>query len=115
MHELGVVFRVIDIVEDVAKENNLTEVSSVTLELGEVCTVVEEYLQDIWKWAINRTQFLKHCVLYCETIEAITYCEDCKQTYPTVQYGKTCPHCGSVHTYLLQGNESTIKEIPAEE
>ena len=34
MHELGVVFHVIKIVEEVATENELTEVESVTLELG---------------------------------------------------------------------------------
>ena len=36
MHELGVVFHVIKMVEEIVSENNLTEVSSVTLELGEV-------------------------------------------------------------------------------
>ncbi len=40
MHELGVVFRVLDMVEEVAAENELTEVESVTLELGEVTTVI---------------------------------------------------------------------------
>lgn len=36
MHELGVVFYVIDDVEKVAKENNVQRVHSVTLEVGEV-------------------------------------------------------------------------------
>ena len=36
MHELGVVFQAIKIVEKVAKENNLTEIESVTVEIGEV-------------------------------------------------------------------------------
>ena len=39
MHELGVVFNVIDTIEDVGKENNLTNVQTVTLELGEVSSV----------------------------------------------------------------------------
>ena len=34
MHELGVAFRVIDTVKDVARENDLTQIHSVTLELG---------------------------------------------------------------------------------
>ena len=40
MHELGVAFRVIDTVKDVARENDLTQIHSVTLELGEVSTVI---------------------------------------------------------------------------
>ena len=27
---------------------------------------------------------------------------------------RTCPHCGSGRTYLVQGNEFIIKEISAE-
>ena len=49
MHELGVVFHVIKMVEEICEENNLTEIESVTLELGEVSTVIESYLHDVWK------------------------------------------------------------------
>ena len=52
MHELGVVFHVIKMVEEICEENNLTEIESVTLELGEVSTVIESYLHDVWKWAV---------------------------------------------------------------
>ena len=51
------------------------------------------------------------CELKIEQIDAVTYCEDCKKEYPTVKYGKICPHCGSEHTFLLKGNEFNIKEI----
>lgn len=53
--------------------------------------------------------------LEIETIPAITFCEDCEETYPTVQHGKICPYCGSEHTYLVQGNEHQIKEIEVSE
>lgn len=112
MHELGVVFHVIRMVEDVAKENDLTEIASVTLEIGEVSGIIESYLQNCWKWSVEKKSDIMHgAKLYVETIPAVTYCEDCSQTYGTVQYGKTCPHCGSGHTYLLRGNEFNIKEI----
>ena len=45
MHELGVVFHVIKKVEEVAAENNITEINSVTLQIGEVSTVIEQYLR----------------------------------------------------------------------
>ncbi len=112
MHELGVVFHVIKMVEEICEENNLTEIESVTLELGEVSTVIESYLHDVWKWAVvNRSEHMKTAKLYVEQIPAITYCEDCGKTYGTVEHGKICPYCGSEHTYLQQGNEFNIKEI----
>ena len=112
MHELGVAFRVIDTVKDVARENDLTQIHSVTLELGEVSTVIESYLQNCWKWAVKREgEMLEDTLLVVETIPAVTYCEDCRRTYDTVAHGKICPHCGSEHTYLIQGNEFNIKEI----
>ena len=114
MHELGVVFHVIKMVEEIVTENDLTQVDSVTLELGEVSTVIESYLHDVWKWAVEkRSEHMHGCKLKVETIPAITFCEDCKQEYGTVAHGKICPHCGSEHTYLLRGNEFNIKEIEA--
>ena len=114
VHELGVVFNVIEAVEEIAKENELKKIESVTLELGEVSTVIPEYLTDCWDWAVKRNDLFGDTKLLLEKIPAVTFCEDCKKTYPTVLHGKICPHCGSGRTYLLQGNEFIIKEISAE-
>ncbi|MCR5396867.1 MAG: hydrogenase maturation nickel metallochaperone HypA [Lachnospiraceae bacterium] len=111
MHELGVVFKVIDDIKEVAAENDITKVESVTLQLGKVSAVIPNLLEDCWKWAVDREELMKGCELVIEPIEAITFCEDCKQEYDTIQHGKICPNCGSEHTYLLQGNEFMIKEI----
>lgn len=112
MHELGVVFQVIKTVEEVAEENALTQIGSVTLEIGEVSGIIESYLQNCWKWAtVKRSEILKDARLIVERIPAVTYCEDCEKTYGTVAHGKICPYCDSERTYLVQGNEFNIKEI----
>ena len=115
MHELGIVFHILDAIEDVAKEQQLTKVSSVTIEVGEVSTVIPQYLVDCWQWACKKREgeLMRDAELKYETIKADTYCEDCGKTYETVKYAKICPHCGSEHTYLLEGNEVQIKEIEA--
>ena len=114
MHELGVTFHIMDHQEKVAKENQVTHIHSVTLELGEVSTVIESYLQNCWTWAAKKRPLFADAKLIVETLPAITYCEDCEKMYPTVEYGKICPHCGSERTYLLQGSEFNIKEIEVE-
>ena len=104
MHELGVVFHVIKTVEEVAKENQLTEIEAVTLQLGEVSGVIESYLQNCWKWAVEKkSEILKESALVVETYPAVTFCEDCEKTYGTVEHGKICPYCGSERTYLSAG------------
>ena len=47
MHELGVVFHIIDSLEEVAKENDVTQIQSVTIEIGEVSTVIPHYLTGV--------------------------------------------------------------------
>ena len=99
--------------KEIAEQNELTEIDSVTLELGEVSGVVSDYLKDCWAWYAKKTPLIQNASLEFETIPAITWCNACKTTYPTVQYGKTCPNCGSGETWLQQGNEMNIKQIVA--
>lgn len=42
MHELSMVVSVIDIVEQVAKENNLTHIQKICIKRGEFCGVLED-------------------------------------------------------------------------
>ncbi len=111
MHELGVVFHIMDALEEVAKENNVSHVQSVTVEVGEVSTVISEYLTDCWAWAIQKRPLLTDCDMKVEILPAVTWCDGCKTEYGTVAHGRICPHCGSEKTWLLRGNELNIKEI----
>lgn len=113
MHELGVVFHCIREINEIARENAVTRIRSVTVELGEVSTVIPYYFEDCWNWAVKKETVLRDAALIIEKIEAVTHCEDCGQDYPTVAYGRQCPHCGSEHTWLLRGNEIFIKQLEA--
>ena len=114
MHELGIVFNITKQIDEIAKENKVNKVTSLTVEVGEVSTVVPEYFTDCFEWAKKKTEYLKDCKLNLVVLSALSYCEDCKQTYNTVKYGKTCPHCKSEHTYLVTGNEVKMKQIEVE-
>ena len=113
MHELGTIAYVIDTVEKLAVENELTTIASVTLEVGEVSGIVPEFLTDFWLYARKKTTYLQDAELKIETLPAVTYCQDCGKTYPTLQYAKICPYCQSSNTFLITGNEYIIKEIEA--
>lgn len=111
MHELGLINYAVKQVLQVAEENHVDKVASVTLEFGEVSGIVTSYLISYWNWYTKKFPVLDGAVLKTEEIPAVTWCDDCHITYSTVKYGKTCPHCGSGKTWLLRGNEMRIKEI----
>ena len=93
----------------------MQHVDGVVMNIGEVSTVVPEYLSDCWRWAADREAMLKGCELKINTVPAVSWCDGCKSEYATVAHGKTCPLCGSDRTWLLRGNEVEIKEIEIKE
>lgn len=111
MHELGIVYHIIRDVENVARANGVSRISSVTLLLGEVSGVVPDLLLDAWRWAADKKSITEGAELIVEPVAAVTHCASCGRDYATVEHGKTCPHCGGGETYLLQGQEVMIKQI----
>lgn len=113
MHELGVVFHCIKEINQIAEENEVKKINSVTVEIGEVSSVVPYLFEDCWNWAVKKETVLKDAKLIIEVPKAVTHCEACCKDYPTVKHGKICPHCGSENTFLLEGNGIMIKQIEA--
>ena len=111
MHELGIVFYIIRDVKKAAEENGVEHVSAVVMNIGEVSTIIPEYLTDCWRWAADKEDLLRGAELRINTVPAVTFCEGCGREYGTVAHGKICPHCGSENTYLLRGNEVEIQEL----
>lgn len=113
MHELGIIVHVAKSLEDIAKQNQLEKIGSVTLEIGEVSGVVPEYLTDCWEYYRKKTPLIEDAEMKIEMLSAVTVCEKCQNTYETVKYGRQCPYCESWDTSLVTGNECSIKEIEA--
>lgn len=114
MHELGIVVHAVDELEKVAVENNVSKITKVTMEIGEVSAIVPDLFKDAFEWCKKKSEHLKEAELEMIIIEGISYCRDCKNTFKTTTYAKQCPHCNSTNTYLVTGNEVTIKSVEAE-
>ena len=63
MHELGVVFYVVKDVKQVAEENAVEKIASVTLQIGEVTGIIHEYLVDCWNWARKKEPVMEEAEL----------------------------------------------------
>ena len=113
MHELGIVMNVLEQVDAAAAEYKAEKVMKVTMEVGEVSSIVPALFTDAFNWAKKKTGYLKDAELEMIIIEGRTYCQSCGETYKTTEHGKKCPHCGSFETYLLTGDQVIIKDIDA--
>ena len=113
MHELGIVMNVLEQADAAAADYGAEKVLRVTMEVGEVSSVVPELFIDAFNWAKKKTRFLREAELEMIIIEGRTYCQSCDETYKTTEYGKKCPHCGSYETYLLTGDQVIIKDMAA--
>jgi hydrogenase nickel incorporation protein HypA/HybF len=114
MHEMRIVLHLAKTLDETAEENKLKAIGKVVLQVGEVSGIMTDLFTDAWDYFKVRHPVLKESTLVLETIPAVTWCDNCKQTYETLKYGKQCPYCGSGETWLLRGNECVIKEIEAE-
>lgn len=113
MHELGIVVKVLEQVDRVAEDYKTQKILKVTMEVGEVSTIVPDLFTDAFDWAKKRTRFAQDAQLEIILIEGRTYCRTCGETYKTTAHGKQCPHCGSLETYLITGDQVIIKDIAA--
>ena len=113
MHELGIVVKVLEQVDQLAAEYKAEKILKVTMEVGEVSSIVPDLFTDAFDWAKKKTRFAQEAELEMIIIEGRTYCRSCGETYKTVAHGKKCPHCGSFDTYLLTGDQIIIKDVSA--
>lgn len=112
MHELGIMYHVIDHVLKVVKENDLTEVEAVVLQVGELSSVVPKYLEACYPAAVDGTM-LENTLLEIEMLPANAICKGCGKVYGLAENKERCPVCGDEARELISGQEFYIKEIRA--
>lgn len=112
MHELGIVMGLVDTVKRIFKEQNLTEIASITLQIGELSSVVPGFLRQCYPAAVDGT-VMEQTKLIIETIQGNVMCCKCGKVYRFLEHNKGCPNCGDIEKEILCGNEFIIKEIEA--
>ncbi len=114
MHELGLVFEVVKTVERVAKEENVSSVRSITLQVGELSLVIPSYLEDCFPAAIDKKPLFADTELVIETIPGMARCDKCGKEFNVIINEGYCPECKSFDKTILSGREFLIKEILAD-
>ena len=110
MHELGLCDYILKTVDRVAKEEALTEVQSVTLEVGLLSGVVPRFMEDCWQAVVDGTPY-ENTALVIETINGIARCLDCGHEFSADLERLYCPKCVSRRITPVTGNDLSLKEI----
>lgn len=112
MHELGIVYEVIKIVDAFAVENKLTKVDKIILEIGELSQAIPRFIESCYPAAVSETAY-EDTKLEIITIPANGECGACHTVFNVIQHRKICPECHAEDFSLISGQEFNIKEVVA--
>lgn len=113
MHEMSYVLLTIEQLEVIIKENNVSELLSVKLNIGEASGVEEDFFRICWNEAIKDTD-LKETKLIVNMIPSVGKCLSCNNTFEISKNNYTCPLCGKSNNFTpISGKDIEIVEIEA--
>lgn len=110
MHEISIVRQVTRTVLDYAAENQISEISEIVLQIGELSMIVPEYVDEVYPLVVKGTM-LEHTKLKMEMIPGMAECNECDEIFNVVEQKGYCPNCGSFEKTVLSGRDFVIKEI----
>jgi len=112
MHELGIVYNIVERVLEAVEENALAEVEAIVLLIGENSGVVPSYLHACYPAAVDGTM-LEKTALEVRMVTANAVCSGCGKVFGINTEKGVCPQCKSTDHEIISGEEFMIKEIRA--
>ena len=110
MHELGIVMEIVRVVTELVKEQDISEVEAVVLQIGELSTVVPKYIEECWPAAIDGT-FMERTKIEIEIMPGNAICKDCGTVFNLLSNEGKCAGCHGKNFDILSGRDFYIKEI----
>lgn len=113
MHELGILVRIVRTVEAAAKQHNVSKVTEIALDVGEICGALPQYMEIQFPLAVNHNPLFEDCQLKVNVIKAQGACTKCHRDFLLKQHKGICPHCGNDDFVTTAGMELQICNITA--
>jgi len=112
LHELSVVIEVVRTVEEFARENGVTRIDKLVLQIGELSSMIPQYIEDCFPCAVDGTSMVD-TKLEIEILPGNGRCRSCGAMFNLVANKGVCPECGVKDAEVISGKEFMIKEIVA--
>ncbi len=111
MHELSIIYSVIDAAEnELRQREDKMVIESIELEIGELAGVEISSLEFLWPAAVERT-VLETAECKITRVPGMAACTTCGHTFVVQQYFDPCPQCGSHWNQITSGEELRIKSL----
>lgn len=113
MHELQVTNRMLEIVLDHAKKNNVNKVLAIHLEIGELRDFEPTWIQHYFDY-LSRDTVAADAKLVVEKIPITMGCQTCGTSFVAKLDGPEeirCTACDSPACSLMGGNEYRVKHV----
>ncbi|KAA0888376.1 hydrogenase maturation nickel metallochaperone HypA [Oryzomonas rubra] len=110
MHEMGLVFRIIDMAAEHARKMHARKITKVEIVLGDLSGVMYESLVFSFDTAIKGTM-LADAEIVIERVRGRGRCNACGREFDVVKLHEICPGCAAPHPQIIQGRQFQLKSI----
>ena len=113
MHEMALCEGVVQVLEEYARKQGYSRVTTVWLEIGDLAGVEVEAMRFGFD-VVTRGTLAEGAQLQIIERPGEAWCLQCAKTVPVKQRFDACPDCGSYQLQVTGGEEMRIKELEVE-
>ena len=111
MHEISVLQKAVDLAEQTAIDNNISRISYLTLEVGELSGYVPVFFYKYFPIATENKPVFEGSELNIISVPGEALCKECSAMYNVMRSEGKCPKCGSRNKKILGGQQFRVLEI----
>lgn len=111
MHEISVLKKAVDLAEQTARDNGISKISYLTLEVGELSGYLPVFFEKYFDIVTEGRPVFEGAELRMITPRGEGLCLDCDAMYHVLSNEGVCPKCGSRRKTILGGQQFLLKEI----
>lgn len=101
---------VLQLIEDAARQQEFTKVTTVWLEIGQLSGVEVEAMKFCFD-AVTRDSIADGARLEIIALPGAGWCMACSRTVPMTEVFGECPLCGGYQMQVTGGTEMRVKEL----
>jgi len=110
MHEMAITRSMLDLVLDTATKAEASQVTRITLVIGELSGVVDRAVAANFEW-MRRETLAEDASLEIRKVSRRARCRNCGNEYEPNDFWWTCPTCQANDFEVIAGREMSVESI----
>lgn len=111
MHEIGALKKAVDLCNQIALDNKIESIKTITLEVGELTGYLPIFFEKYYPVVKEDYPILKESTLKCIVVKGQATCNDCDAFYNVMKCQGIYPKCGSRNKTIISGQQFLVKNI----